>query len=623
MDLRILGPVAAEHDGHAITLDGRKQRTTLATLLLADGRVVPDDRMTAVLWGGEPPITSTRQLYTYVSRLRVRLGAGVCLKRQGPGYRMDITDASLDWSEFQRLAGAGRAELLARRYEEAERLLARALALWRGPALTGVTERLLIAEGPLMEEARLTALEDHGEAALALGRYRDMVPGLTRQVTAEPVRERLRGQLMTALFRSGRRADALAVYEEGRRALDVELGITPSPLLRSLHQEVLTDMLEPAAVPERDACTVPVPHTAPAGHQAEPGRPAVPPSVAHGDGSGRGVPVPATLPAAPADFTGRATETAEVVAALRGQQDVVVTGATGTGKSALALWAADRCREDFPQGRLYADLRTAEGGPREPAEVLGWFLQALGVGPDRMPAAADERIQLYRTLVAGRGLLVILDNAFDDTQVRPLLPGGGGCRTVVTGVRSHLASLEGIRLVRLGVLPPADAGRLLAAVAGPGRFAASPEAAARIAESCDRLPIALRIAAARLATRPHWPAELLADRLARPERRLTELRLGSLDVQAGLRSVVDRLDPAAATALRVVAAAGLSRLTARDCAALLDTRPDVAEELLEMLVDAQLLEAWSLHGDGGLCYRLLPLVQLFARTLRAPELVVR
>jgi DNA-binding SARP family transcriptional activator len=619
MDFKILGPVSAELDGHAVALDGSKQRTTLAALLLAEGKVMPDERLTAILWGWEPPATSTRQLYTYVSRLRTRLGTGRCLERQGPGYRMDIGDATLDWSGFRRLAGAGRADLLAHRYEEAERRLAQALALWRGPALTGVTDHLRDAEGPLMEEARLTALEDHAEAALALGRHTDVIPALIRQVTLQPVRERLRGQLMAALFRSGRQADALAVYEEGRRALADELGIDPGPALRALHQEVLTGTLAPPAAPERRTVAMSAPAGPPLGPPAPPGRPSGPP--AHQDGVAGPAPVPATLPAPPADFTGRATETEEVVTALRGHHDVVITGASGTGKSALALWAADRCRGDFPEGRLHADLRTADGGPRAPAEVLGWFLRALGTEPDRTPAGLDERIQLYRTLLAGRRMLVVLDNAFDDAQVRPLLPGGGACRTVVTGVRSHLASLEGTRLVRLGPLPPADAGRLLAAVAGPGRLTASPEAAARIAESCDRLPLALRIAAARLAAHPHWPAELLAARLAVPERRLAELRLGSLDIRTGLRSVVDQLGPATGAAFGVLAAAGLSRLTAGDAAALLGTGPDAAEEVLERLVDAQLLEAWSIDGDARLRYRFMPLVQLFARTCRAPELV--
>jgi hypothetical protein len=409
------------------------------------------------------------------------------------------------------------------------------------------------------------------------------------------------------------------VYEEGRRALADELGIDPGPALRALHQEVLTGTLAPPAAPERRTVSVSAPAGPPLGSAAPPGRPLGP--AAHRDGAAGTAPVPATLPAPPADFTGRAAETEEVVTALRGHHDVVITGASGTGKSALALWAADRCRDDFPEGRLHADLRTADGGRRAPAEVLGWFLRALGAEPDRTPAGLDERIQLYRTLLAGRRMLVVLDNAFDDAQVRPLLPGGGACRTVVTGVRSHLASLEGTRLVRLGPLPPADAGRLLAAVAGPGRLTASPEAAARIAESCDRLPLALRIAAARLAAHPHWPAELLADRLAVPERRLAELRLGSLDIRTGLRSVVDQLGPATGAAFGVLAAAGLSRLTAGDAAALLDTGPDAAEEVLERLVDAQLLEAWSIDGDARLCYRFMPLVQLFARTRRAPELV--
>lgn len=609
MDFRILGPVSAEMDGHAVALDGSKQRTTLAALLLADGRVVPDERLTAVLWGWDPPATSTRQLYTYVSRLRTRLGPGIGLERQGPGYRMETGDAALDWAAFREAVRAARIDLHAQRYDEAERRLAQALALWRGPALTGVTEYLLETEGPFMQEARLAAVEDHVEAALALGRHTDVIPALTQQVSLQPVRERLRGQLMTALFRSGRQADALAVYDEGRRALADELGIGPGPSLRALHQEVLTGTLAPPETPERAEVTA-APPTAPAD---APSRRAAPDARPASSGApARSVLVPATLPAAPADFTGRAAETGEVLAALR-HQDVVITGATGTGKSALALWAAERCRDDFPQGRLYADLRTADGGARTPAEVLGWFLHALGVAPDRTPSAVDERIQLYRTLLSGRRMLVVLDNAFDDTQVRPLLPGEGASRTVVTGVRSHLASLEGTRLVRLGPLRRADARRLLAAVAGAARLSASPEAAGRIAEYCERLPLALRIAGARLAAHPHWSAGLLAERLAQPERRLAELRLGSLDVRAGLRGIVERLEPAARTALCALAAAGPARLTASEAAALLGTGPDEAEELLERLVEAQLLDAWSVDGDARLCYRLAPLVQLFAR----------
>ncbi|MEU2513371.1 AfsR/SARP family transcriptional regulator [Streptomyces syringium] len=616
MDFKILGPVAAERDGHPVALDGGKQRTALATLLLAHGQVVTDERLTTLLWGWDPPATSTHQLYTYVSRLRTRLGPRHGLRRHGAGYRMDIGDADFDWDTFRSLADAGRADLLAARYADAEHRLGRALALWWGPALADVTEHLARAEGPRMEEARLSALEHHTEAALALGRHHDMVSALTRQVALHPIRERLRGQLMTALFRCGRQADALAVYEAGRRVLADDLGIDPGPELRALHQDVLTGTLPPPAAPERERVTTAAPPGTPAATVASAPHPQPP-----AGGGWQGL-VPAMLPAAPGDFTGRRAETDEVLTALREHQDAVITGAPGTGKSALALWAAEHCRADFPHGGLYADLRTATGAPRDPAEVLGWFLRALGTAPDQLPGTLDERVQLYRTLLAGRRALVVLDNAHDDSQVRPLLPGGGGSRTVVTGVRSPLASLEGTRLVRLGPMSPGEAVGLLTAVAGPGRPGpAAPEVLSRIAELCDRLPLALRIAATRMAARPHWSAARFADRLAPEGRRLDELRFGSLDIRTGLSAALDRLDPAARDGLGILAAAGMRALTASDAAALLDTGPDDAEELLERLADARLLEVCGADGDAWLRYRFMPLVRLFAQEQHVPALV--
>ncbi|WP_330330512.1 transcriptional regulator [Streptomyces sp. NBC_00536] len=647
MDFTILGPVSAAHDGRAVALDGSKQRTVLAALLLARGKVMTDERLTTLLWGWEPPASSTNQLYTYVSRLRTRLGDRHGLERVGSGYRMDIGDAGFDWDAFRRLADAGSADLTAGRYEDAERRLAAALALWRGPALTDVTARLAEAEGPRMEEARLSALEHHTEAALALGRHADTVPGLTRQVTLHPVRERLRGQLMTALFRCGRQADALAVYEEGRRVLAEDLGIDPGPELRALHQSVLTGTLPGPQAPERRSAAP----ARPAG-EAAPGPaasvvlpPAVPsavpsalasalpsslplplplPSVhpaapVSGYGGWPGL-VPALLPAAPGDFTGREEETAEILTALRAGQDAVVTGAPGTGKSALALRAAQLCRGAFPDGQLYADLRTPEGGARTPGEVLGWFLRALGTEPARLPDGLDERVQLYRTLLAGRRMLVVLDNADDDAQVRPLLPGGDS-RTVVTGTRSPLASLEGTRLVRTGPMTPRESLQLMMTVAGPGRITDDPESAARIAEFCDRLPLALRIAGARLAARPQWSAARLADRLAPEERRLGELRLGGLDVRAALARAADGLPSEVRSAFRALAGAGPADLTAADAAALLGTGVDDAEETLEQLTDARLLDAWGADGEARLRYRFPRLVRLFAQERSAAVLL--
>ncbi|MEU8516974.1 transcriptional regulator [Kitasatospora sp. NPDC048722] len=608
MDFTLLGPVSAAVDGRPVELDGAKQRTALAALLLARGRVVPDERLATLLWGWEPPATSTNQLYTYVSRLRTRLGAGHGLHRHGAGYRMDTDGTTVDWDRFRELADAGRADLRAARYAEAERRLADALALWRGPALADVTEHLAAAEGPRLAEARLAAVEQHAEAALALGRHDELLPGLTRHVTGHPVRERARAQLMTALFRAGRQADALAQYEEARRLLADELGIDPGPELRALHQEILTGTLAGPAAPERATVTV-----APAAPAEEPGtEPVTEPGT---EPAAR----PALLPAAPRDFTGRETELRLVLDALHDGRDVTVTGAPGTGKSALALYAAERARDAFPDGQLHADLRDADGTPRSPRQVLGWFLRALGTAPAHVPDGLDERAQRYRTLLAGRRMLVLLDNAADDAQVRPLLPGGGATRTLVTGLRPDLAALEGARLVRLGPMSPAEAARLLASVAGPERLAADPESTARIAEYCDRLPLALRIAAARLAARPHWRPARLADRLAPAERRLGELRIGSLDITTALRPALAALDAPAARALAVLAAAGLAAVTAADAAALLDLPLDDAEDVLERLCDARLLEPGS-GADRPARYRMPALVGLLGRLGRAAAL---
>ncbi|MEE1785659.1 BTAD domain-containing putative transcriptional regulator [Streptomyces sp. SP17BM10] len=598
MDFTLLGPVSAAVDGRAVELDGAKQRTALAALLLAGGRLVPDERLTTLLWGWEPPATSTNQLYTYVSRLRTRLGAGHGLHRHGAGYRMDTAGTTVDWDRFRELADAGRADLRAARHAEAERRLADALALWRGPALGDVTEHLAAAEGPRLAEAHLAAVELHAEAALALGRHDELLPALTRHVTAHPVRERARAQLMTALFRAGRQADALAQYEQARRLLAEELGIDPGPELRALHQEILTGTLAGPAAPERTAVTV-----APAAAAEEPAVSCAEEPAAR----------PALLPAAPRDFTGRESELRFVLDALQDGRDVTVTGAPGTGKSALALYAAERARDAFPDGQLHADLRETDGTPRSPRQVLGWFLRALGTAPAHIPDGLDERAHRYRTLLAGRRMLVVLDNAADDAQVRPLLPGGGATRTLVTGLRPALAALEGARLVRLGPMSPAEAARLLASVAGPERLAADPESTARIAEYCDRLPLALRIAAARLADRPHWRPARLADRLAPAERRLGELRIGSLDITTALRPALAALDAPAARALAVLAAAGLAALTAADAAALLDLPLDDAEDVLERLCDARLLEPGS-GADRPARYRMPALVGLLGRS---------
>ena len=600
VEFGIMGPVEVRVDGRLLPIDGAKQRTVLAALLLSGGRVLSDDRLSELLWGLNPPVTMTAQLYTHISRLRKRCAPWLHLARRGPGYTMDRGGARFDWEEFQRLAEQARGELADGRYAEAAEQLHTALALWRGPALSDATGFLVETELPRLEEARINALEHRIEAELALGRHTQSVPELTRLVAEHPLREALRGQLMTALYRCDRRADALAVYERGRRVLRDELGMDPGPGLRCVHHGVLRGDLPGPAAPE----LVRVPLR----------------KVMRGDGAAsemRGKDiwaglVPAMLPTDIADLSGRTDHLTGVLGALRdlGRAGaMVLTGAPGTGTSALAVHAAHRCREDFPHGQLYADLREEDGSTKDPVDVLGWFLRALGVGHHDLPAALDERAQLYRSRLAGRRVLVVLDNAVADWQVRPLLVDGDGCRTLVTS-HSSLTSVEGVRLVRLGPLDAAQGRRLLAAVAGHQRVAAEPEAADDIVRRCDGLPLAIRICAARLAAYPQWPLAHLAERLAPDGRRLGELSLGSLDLRATLSRCHARLVPAARYAFRALAHRDGPAFTACQAAAELRWPEGRTEDVLESIAEVRLLDITA--GGDQLRYRYRPLVRLFA-----------
>ncbi|MEV0260343.1 BTAD domain-containing putative transcriptional regulator [Streptomyces sp. NPDC050617] len=591
MEFRVLGPLSVALDGVEIPLDGEKQRTMLAALLLARGRMMPDSRLSTLLWGLRPPATVTSQIYTYISRLRKRLGPGVELRRRHPGYVLDTRTARFDLTEFEQRAALGHGDLAAGQYESAAARLRSALDLWHGPALSNVAEFLESAELPALEEARMSALEGRIEADLELGRHARLVPELTRLVADFPLREQLRAQLMSALYRCARQADALAVHQEGRRLLREELGIDPGPVLRETYQSILTGGLAP--VPPR--------------------RPGPRGPVTVGE---RAPAVPAMLPAAAPDFTGRDEHLADIVSVLRPaaggaprrHQRIVVTGMPGAGKSALAVRAGALSRAAFPGGQLYADLAAERG----PADVLAAFLRALGHAPGDIPAALTERTRLYRAALAERSALVVLDNldgAAADAYLRALLPGAGPCRAVITS-RGPLTALEGTHVVRLGPFAAAEALGLLAAVAGAERVAREPEAALRIVESCGLLPLAVRVCGGRLLAQPHRRLDAFADRLADPARRLDELRLGGLDVRAALRSAWRGLGAEARRACAAVAALGTPDISAPAVAALLGTSPDEAEQALGAVVESRLLDVGSVDGDGRLRYRVHPLVQL-------------
>ncbi|MEU6019694.1 BTAD domain-containing putative transcriptional regulator [Streptomyces sp. NPDC047515] len=426
MDFRILGPVEARRDGDWIALSGSKVRTVLAAMLLAHGRVVSDSRLGALLWGWDPPVTASAQIYTYMSRLRKLLGDEVEIVRRQPGYVLRAPGARIDVVEFERLGRLGRQALRERRHADAQALLTEALGWWRGPALSNVTEFLLEAELPQLEEARMLALENRIEADLALGMHEQVTAELTGLVAEHPVRERLRAQLMTALYRCGRQADALQTYYEGRKVPVDQLGVGPGEALGATYQAVLVGELG-----------------------------------LRGAGAARGrSDVPAMLPAAEGGVVGRPAElsllTARLATWTNRPRCLLVTGMAGVGKTALAVRAAEESSGHFPDGQLFVELCHPDGTPKDAGEVLVRLLRALGEpGLDgNFPRACDrdELVRLYRARTSGKRLLVVLDDAVGDLQVAPLLPASPQAAVLITS-RTRLARVAGADTV---VLAPLD-----------------------------------------------------------------------------------------------------------------------------------------------------------------------
>ncbi|MGW1355316.1 BTAD domain-containing putative transcriptional regulator [Streptomyces sp. NPDC002409] len=587
MDFRILGPVEARREGDRITLSGSKVHTVLAALLLAHGRVVSDTRLSAMLWGWDPPVTANAQIYTYMSRLRKLLGDGVEIVRWQPGYILRAPGARIDAVEFEQLDRLGREALREQRHADAQALLGQALGWWRGPALSNVTEFLLEAELPRLEEARMLALENRIEADLALGMHEQVTAELTGLVTEHPVRERLRAQLMTALYRCGRQADALQTYYEGRKVLVDRLGVDPGEVLGATYQAVLGGELR-----------------------------------LRGAGAARGrSDVPTMLPAAEGDFVGRAAERSLLAARLAQRAErprrLLVTGMAGVGKTALAVRAAQDSAGRFPDGQLFAELCDRDGRPKDVGKVLVRLLRALGEpGLDEDSSRApdrDELVRLYRARTSGKRLLVVLDDAAGDLQVAPLLPASPQAAVLITS-RSRLARVAGADTVALAPLDDGESLAMLVAAAGAKRPAKDPDAADDLVAYCGGLPLALAVVGARMAARPSWPASRFANRLANPAQRLAELSFGDLDVRRALLPSVRRLSSAGPQALAMLSDAGTEPFSARDASVRAGVSEEEAERVLELLVDTALLDLSGLDPQGLPLYRCHELVLLYAAT---------
>ncbi|WP_202637884.1 AfsR/SARP family transcriptional regulator [Bailinhaonella thermotolerans] len=572
-----------------------RQRAVLALLALETGRTVPVERLIQALWGERAPEGARGLVQGYVSRLRRLLsGTGAKISYSPQGYLLDLPAEQVDVHEFRALVTRARDM----EPDEARAAgLRRAVALWRGEPLAGITGgELLDRLRDTLGEERLAVTEECLNVETRAGRDAVLIPELIALVTEHPFREGLVGLLMTALWRAGRRVDALDRYERTRRRLVDELGLDPGPELRQLHQRILTGAAgasgPPAWIMAGAAASA---RSAAARGTAAPAGPAVPdvPSAAV-----RAAPaaVPAQLPSEPGHFTGREGELRALDAVAAGETVAiaVVTGPGGAGKTALAVHWGHRARPRFPDGQLYVDLHGhSPRRPLRPIEALGRFLRALGVPADRVPDSVDEAGAAYRSLLADRRLLVVLDNAGSVEQVRPLLPGGRQCVTVITS-RQQLAGLvarDGAVPIPLGMLSPDEAVALVGGILGAERLAAEPEAARELARTCGYLPLALRIAAADILGRPGRD-------IAGQVHRLTVARLSMLavhgDPEATVRGAFDlsyhRLDPPSRRLFRLLGLIPGPVFTPEAAASLAGTSPAETDRLLRRLAAAHLVE---------------------------------
>ncbi|MEU1183820.1 BTAD domain-containing putative transcriptional regulator [Streptomyces sp. NPDC005820] len=585
----ILGAIAVWRDGVPVDVGHARQRWVLAALLADADSAVSADVLVDRVWGAYAPDRGRQALYGYVSRLRqVLSGVGVDIVRDQGGYRLEVPAGSVDVHRFRDLAGQARAM---RDGKQAASLWEEALRLWRGQAYAGVDTSWFNAQRDFLDRERLAAQLDLADMRLRLGQHDRILAELFARAEAHPMDERVAGQLMLALYRGGRSADALTHYQEIRRRLAEELGTDPGPPLHQLHQQILT--ADPALV-------LPAPEFA--------------------RGTGVPAPVPRQLPARPHRFIGRDRQLAELTKALDAAGEpggtVVISaigGSGGIGKTWLALHWAYQNFDWFPDGQLYVDLGGFDpsGEPVAPAVAVRGFLDALGVDPGAVPVDVQAQIGLYRSLVEGKRMLIVLDNAADAEQAAALLPGSATCTVLVTSRRrlAGLASAHGARMLTLDVLTGAEARELMGRHLGEGRAAAEPEAVAALLEHCAGLPLAISVVAARAAAHPDFPLAVLAEELRDESARLDALDAGDLtaNVRAAFTVSYRALTVGAAEVFRLVGLAPGPEIGTAAVGSLVARPVTAVRAALRELENAHLIRQ-SVPGR----YRLHDLLRLYA-----------
>jgi tetratricopeptide (TPR) repeat protein len=592
--VELLGPVRLLVGDHVLPLRGTRNDRFVAALALAVGRVVAFDRLVEILWPEGPPASARRQVQDLGSRVRKHLAESGCddevLLTRSTGYLLALEPDAVDAHCFQATVAHAR-RIYPADPASATRLLRQALSLWRGDALTGADSEALAAERVGLDELRLAAHELVLQLDLDLGRHDDVLAELAELSQRHPLRERLVEMRMQALCRVGRAADALTAFHQLRQRLAGEQGTDPGPAVMATFQAILRDdprLTDPGVVGRAD-------HPAGILSQdrdlaASPSPPATEPPPAPGPPWD----VPRQLPAPAQLFTGRVMELAELDK-IHDASTVVITaidGMAGVGKTALAVQAAHQMTDRYPDGQLFIDLHGYTDGvtPAKPDEALDWLLRSLGVPGERIPADLDQRAGLYRTRLAEQRMVIVLDNAATEAQVRPLLPGAPGCVVLVTS-RRRLAGLDPTHTLSLDTLPLSDAIALLRETAGEGRLAGQPpELVEELAELCGRLPLAIRIAAARLGSHPAWDLAHLAARLRDHQHRLVELRAGERSVTAALDLSYQDLAGGQQRAYRLLGLHPGADIEPYAATALLDATLPEAGRLLEQLLEAHLLQ---------------------------------